>query len=287
MSFLAAWHGYALASVLFAGLFSFLLKVGAERAHGSAALNTVISLTSLACSLVGMLWVHEPLTWSLFLLAFVNGFMYIFGSVARSDALAHIHATVFFPLYKVTGPILVLVLGVVFLGERLSALQAIGFVLAVSVPILLIDRLEHSRQKDLARGIRYLLVSTAMIGGGTVLAKIAMSEGGDVFTFSAIAYFVTILGTGIMHVRGNGEGKSETPWRDVFLIGIIAGVCQFLGFIMLLFAYQAGPMSIAYAINSTYILIPIVLSIWFYGEHWSARKLAAIALSCLAVILLK
>ena len=43
-----------------------------------------------------MLWVHEPLTWSLFLLAFVNGFMYIFGSVARSDALSHIHATVFF-----------------------------------------------------------------------------------------------------------------------------------------------------------------------------------------------
>ena len=186
-----------------------------------------------------------------------------------------------------TGPILVLILGVVFLGERLSLLQAIGFILAVSVPILLIDRFEHSRQKDLAKGIRYLLVSTAMIGGGTVLAKMAMSEGGDVFTFSAIAYFVTIVGTGLMHVNASGTERRETPWIDVFFIGVIAGVCQFLGFIMLLLAYQDGPMSIAYAINSTYILIPIVLSIWFYGEHWSVRKLVAIALSCLAVVLLR
>ncbi len=286
MDFIPLSYAFALASVIFAGLFSFLLKVGAERSHGSAALNTVISLVSLACSLIGMLFIHEPFGWALLALAFVNGFMYIFGSIARSEALSNIDATLFFPLYKVTGPILVLTLAVAFLGERLTTVQWLGFFLAVAVPVLLIDKLESSRQKNLGKGIRFLLLSTAMIGGGTILSKLAMDRGADVFTFAAVAYFITILGTGAMHVRGNGTGVPGS-WRDVVFIGTLAGVFQFLGFIAILYAYQTGPMGIAYAINSTYILIPIVLSIWYYGEHWNVRKAAAIALSVLAVVLLK
>ncbi len=36
-----------------------------------------------------------------------------------------------------------------------------------------------------------------------------------------------------------------------------------------------------------YILIPIVLSIYLYQEHWNARKVIAITLSIVALYLLK
>ena len=94
------------------------------------------------------------------------------------------------------------------------------------------------------------------------------------------------MGTSIVHLR-SPHANGPTPWRDVWGIGLLAGIFQFLGFVLLLAAYQDGPMGIAYAINSTYILIPIVLSIWFYGEHWNARKAIAIALSVVAVVFMK
>jgi drug/metabolite transporter (DMT)-like permease len=76
-------------------------------------------------------------------------------------------------------------------------------------------------------------------------------------------------------------------WQDIVWLGTLAGIFQCLGFITLLYAFQSGPVSTTYAINSTYILIPIILSIWYYGEHWNARKVIAIALSIGAVVLLK
>jgi hypothetical protein len=39
-------------------------------------------------------------------------------------------------------------------------------------------------------------------------------------------------------------------------------------------------------IHAHYILVPIILSIWWYGEHINTRKVAAVVLSFLAISLL-
>lgn len=284
----AAWHWLALLSVLFAGIFSFILKVGAERTHSSAYLNGVTSAVSLGCSLVGMWVFGETLSWALFWLAVVNGFMYVFGSVARSDALVHIDATLFFPLYKIAGPVIVLVAGLVVFGERFTLLQGIGFVLALAVPLLLIDKVETTRQKDLARGIWLMLLTAFMIAGGTIFSKAAMDAGAGAMAFSAVAYAMTVLGIAAPYaLKRHRDAAPHGHWGDIVWLGALGGLFQFLGFITLLLAYKAGSVATTYAINSTYILIPIVLSIWYYGEHWNARKVIAIGLSIVAVVLLR
>ncbi len=274
--------------MLFAGLFSFLLKVGAERTHASGVFNAIVAVFSLACALAGTWWFGDSFTAAGVVLAVLNGVLFVFGSVARSDALSKIDATLFFPIYKIVGPSLVLVASMLFFGERLSALQVVGFALALSVSLLLMDKAEGSRQKNLANGVWLAIVSALLISAAQVLAKLAMAQGVGPYAFAAIPYLMTIIGVSVPFViKHKKEAARVSRWQDMLGLAFVAGIFQFLGFITLLYAFQTGPAGTIYAINSVYILIPIVLSIWYYGEHWNVRKVIAIALSIGAVVLLR
>ncbi len=285
---LSTWHILAIVSVVFSGLFSFVLKVAAERTHSSPALNMVAAIVSSILSLAGAIVAGESLSTLVIVLGIIDGLTFIVSSVSRSDALKHIDATLFFPLYKIVGPTFVAIAGMALFDERLSVVQAIGLALALAVPLLLIDAKEHGRQKDLRRGVWLLVVTAACVSTGALLGKVAMNAGAGVFTFSAIAYLVTVLGLGMQHADARIGQMSTMPhaW-DIIRLGAMVGLFQFIGFVTLIYAFRFGPVSTTYAINSTYIVIPIILSIWYYGEHWSARKVIAIALSIGAVILLR
>ncbi len=69
-------------------------------------------------------------------------------------------------------------------------------------------------------------------------------------------------------------------------IAFFVGVTQFTAFYLLLLAINGGDLSLVYSINAHYILIPIILSIWYYKEHWNTQKVIAIALSLVALVLL-
>ena len=47
-----------------------------------------------------------------------------------------------------------------------------------------------------------------------------------------------------------------------------------------------GPVAIVYTVTAMYILIPIVLAIIFYNEHWNTQKVIAIIISVAALALL-
>ena len=134
----------------------------------------------------------------------------------------------------------------------------------------------------------FILVTALTITLGTIASKFALDAGADVFVFSAIAYAVTFAGIATPYLtRGGMMPHRDARFSEVAFIGVLIGVFQFIGFATLILAYKYGPISTTYAINSTYILIPIVLSIWYYGEHWNARKVIAIGLSVVAVVLLR
>jgi drug/metabolite transporter (DMT)-like permease len=78
--------------------------------------------------------------------------------------------------------------------------------------------------------------------------------------------------------------KTCTP-RFLWLT-LIIGSTQLLSFYFILLAIAGDTLSIVYSINAHYILIPVVLSVWFYKEHWNRRKALALTLSLLALVLL-
>jgi len=68
---------------------------------------------------------------------------------------------------------------------------------------------------------------------------------------------------------------------------VLMGILQSCSFLFIMLAFAEGTLSIVYTVQSLYILIPIILSIIIYKEHWNARKVVAIILSIAALALLK
>jgi len=65
-------------------------------------------------------------------------------------------------------------------------------------------------------------------------------------------------------------------------------VVQFASFTTFLYAFAFnGPLAVVYTIHSLYILIPIILSIIFFNEHWNTRKVIAIVASVAAILLMR
>lgn len=284
---LEAWHLWAIGSVLAAGAFSFLAKIAAERGHAPAFFNAVSAAVAAVISVVMVSVTGYSAAWLVVLLAVLDALFFIYGTIARSEALEYVHTTIYFPLYKVIGPTIVLVGGILLFGERLTEIQYLGFLLVISVPLLLIGRAEKVRQKDLARGIRLTIWSALLISVGHLMSKAAAYSDAATYGFLVINYVLTALGAGFLYARGKRKNEPDASRVELYAIAGISGIFQFCGFAFLMLAYRSGPISTVYAINSTYIIIPIVLSIIFYGEHWNARKVAAVALSVVAVVLLR
>lgn len=209
------------------------------------------------------------------------------------DGLRYIDATIFLPLNKFVSPLVALLIGVVVFGELLNPTEWWGIVLGAMVPLLLISASETGRQKNIKKGLVLVVVSATLAAVNAAVNK----SGADMFTsvllFAATAQaFGAVAGSVIYLYRKKDVANAiaETHYTDpkLLVLSAFSGVIQAISFgsFMLAFAF-GGALAIVYTIHSLYILIPITLAIIFYREHWNARKITAIALSILAVVLMR
>lgn len=288
------WFAFALFSALFAGLHTFAVKVAAEKNYDSYLLNALAAFCSFFGSLIFFTftasWDGIPMT--LFWLGGASGAGFITLSILRSEALRFIDAALFFPLYKVIGPAIAACIGIIILSENISQIELIGIVLSCIVPLLLISRHEHHRQKNLPLG----LILTALGATAAAISAAINAYAIDIdpsFTFPLlIVAHGSAFGFGLSlflrnhHPRDMHSAVLVHLTKPFLITTAVLSLMQFAGFYSMLRAFDGGDMSIVYSINAHYIVIPVILSVWFYGEHWNLRKAAALFVSVLALVLL-
>lgn len=289
------WFVYSIISAIAGGIYIFSTKVAVERGYDGTIFNTVASVIS-SVLLVGVVLVmgeYVMLPWFLLGLLLVNAAFYMFGNIVRYDALGCIDTAIFYPLYKTLSPILVIVAGVLFFSESFTMYEIIGLALSISVPLLLISSKESGRQRNLRRGL-WLLVGAALLAtGAAATLKLATSyDEIHILWLSAVAHtFMVLVGVSVLLRK-----KSVSELRDrtakkldaaYIILVLTTGVFHILSFVTFVWAFALGSMSLVYTIQSLYILIPIILSIIFYNEHWNTRKVVAIVVSIAALGLLK
>ncbi len=278
---------WTIAATILAGIQMFTAKI---IAHGgrSSAYNSIYTYGVSGCMAVVCLVLFSayPERWALVIvLALFSGAMHAFGQIIRIDALRYIDATIYFPLNKIIGPILVVSGGVFIFNEVLTTWNSIGILLSLCVPLLLISASEHARQTNLKKGLVFLIVSTGLASGSMLITKV----GADMDT--ALLFFMSLSQLGgaafsVYMYRRELQQKEYIPNRHDMLIGLASGFLAFVSFYALLKAYSLGAISLIYTIHAHYILIPIFLSVWFYKEHMDLRKFAAVVLSVVAIGLL-
>lgn len=288
------WFVYAVLAALFGGLHAFTHKIAAERAYNSGYFQG-ISTACAAC--IGALYITYTQSWqNIFIFygcmwTFLSAVFFVLNTSTKIESLKYIESTLFFPLNKTVTVCIVTVLGVVLLREHLTHVQMIGIALSLTVPFLLITKHIHAHQKNMGRGIIYLSIAGLFSACATLVNKLgALSYATPVMFVFVTHVCISSLGffDGVRSAQKT-SGSIRTLMRDTQFIAfcLIAGAFQFLGFLMNVSSLAIGNLSLAYAIMSLQIIVPIFLSVLWYNEHLDMRKFSALTVSIVASYLMK
>ena len=281
---------WTITATVLSGIQLFYQKVAAQEKRDSALNGLIMYGSSAAAALTALLLFYGiPETWRLVLVfALVSGAIHAVGNFMRIEALKYIDSVIYFPLNKVLGPIVVVIGGLWWFGDPLTTKEYIGIALSLTVPLLLISAAEKHRQSDLRHGLWLLVSSTVLTSVSMLITKQGVDYDPTVFFMMGLSQVAGAASSWVMYMRaGNSHATSwSSITRADIRLGLIAGFLGFVSFYSLLRAFSTGFVSLVYVIHAHYILVPIILSVWWYGEHINMRKMIAITVSCIAITLL-
>lgn len=157
---------------------------------------------------------------------------------------------------------------------------------------MLITRTEDSRQNNLVAGLLLVVVTGVLSAAAAVVYKYAIDGGlGTTVTLWYTAIGILLGSVLVLLYRQGITQMAASISRDSSwgLCLTAAGRSAFVATSVWLMFYafaNGGTLAIVQTIHSMYILIPIVLAIIFYNEHWNLQKAAAIVLSVASLALL-
>ncbi len=287
------WFWAAVTGMVLAGISNFGFKIAAKKGFDADTFTFYGGLTSLVIAGIGLLW-FQPQDWSLSILAlviFVSGFISSQTNLFKVIALRYIDATIFFPLFKITSPLLAVCLGIIVFGEKFTLLQWCGIVIGHMIPLLLISAKESKRQNSLLKGILYMFIVAVTSALAAALNKYAMDGGLDIWsglwymsvglTIGCLVLLVTKIRT-LPHrhimTHTNGPLIKASVFRSTLICFSVLCV---------LFAYgNGGDLGIVQTIQGFYIVVPIVLSVLIYKEHINWMKFSAVVLCIVSLLMM-
>lgn len=288
------WFIFAVISIFVGGAESFTHKITAERGHDFVVLSLFASSLSIITLFTIVMLFAEigDFSWTTLGVAALAGIIVLLATTLKVEALKSIDTAIFFPIYKVSAPLFTIVLGMIFFQEVFSVYEWIGLILSMIVPLMLVTKAEDKRQKNLKRGLLLLLIGSVATAITTALHKHGVNITPNIWYFMLLVE-VFVLSSAVVAINTQHRGQVITKLKkevtgESLGLSVLLSIwhVSVVGLLLLAFA-NGGPLAIVYTINSLYILVPIVLSIIFYNEHWNARKIVAIVLSLTALGFLK
>ncbi len=280
---------WTLLATLFAGVHIFTSKVVAQKGINISVNSMFNFILPSFVWLLLLIFIDQKIPEHYLEIIFystLGGISYGISFLTRTYSLKNIDSVIFFPINKILGPLIAVIGGVFYFKEYLSLTNYFGVMLSILVPVLLINNKEKTRQKNLFLGIILLIVSTFT---GTIthfFTKTSLAFGQDGFFLClAVGQFVGFLVSYILYIYENSHFKIIFTKKDL-KYGTMTAFLGSLAIFAISKAIMTGPISIVYTIHAHYILIPILLSVFFYKEHIDTKKVLAVLLSMSAIAFL-
>jgi drug/metabolite transporter (DMT)-like permease len=279
------WFIYAILSGVFAGLYHFSVKSAAEYNHDSNQ-STYYSMISAAL-MAGILFIFNSKVENfiiLFLFALANSIVYYISTFSRIDSLKNIQTTLYYPIYKIINSTLVFFIGFFLFNETLNIHQLGGILVGLLTLLLLIQKKENNIQKNLRKGLFYLILSVGGGIGSATIGKYISISNNNIFGFIFISCTLMVF-QGIF--RYNKSKHKVHSIKFVKRISFLGGIASFLSYYFFLSSLQTGKFILVYMINSFSIIIVTLLSVIIYKDHLDKRKAFALLLTLISLFLLK
>ena len=284
------WFLYAIAATLFYGIINFTYKTVARRGYSSLKILNIQALTVAAIAVFFTdIFSHPSVILRMILLyALLNSFFFAMGTILKMSALKYIPVNVAVPIGKLNS-VFVIFIGIIFFAETPSITQGLGIILAMTAVFMLIKPQKQgieARNLHL-KGVFFVFLGAVSVAISITVGKIASDKVPNIdyvfFSYFFVAIYTFLTGRYIMGYR---NGKKSLDLRG-YLTGVILGTLNISGYLLILKAWATGPLSLVQAVFSLAMIISIVLARIFYREKFTPRNLAAVAISLIAVYLIK
>ncbi|KUJ95632.1 MAG: Prediced transporter protein [Desulfonauticus sp. 38_4375] len=274
-----AWFIYALVSLFFTGSQRFIYKVIAHKGLSSSKATFFFMATVTSLSFFYFLWQGTLLNlpW-IILFSLFNSATFVTATIAHIKALKYYSANFTYPLIRLN-ILLVVLFSVIFLQESLTPFQTGGIILA----ILAFFTLTFSRDnKNLSH---FYLILIALICGA--LSSISCKLAAQKVNIPAFMFFSYTLSTLSSYLFSQKKSETSKNLKQEFFWGVVMGLINFVSFNLYLLALKKGPLSIVATLNGLHFVVPIFLSILFFKEQLTKRKIWGIGLTIISIILLR
>lgn len=277
---------FAVLLIFVSWFFNFLLKIAAERKYNISLIYCYSYFIMTICLWIYLLFnlqiFNTPNIYIVLLLSFLNWLFYFLGSFAKIESMKNIDTVIVFPLYKTFWPIIVTLISLFFFNESLEIKEIVGIIIGILVPLWLITKVENKRQNNLYLWVFLVLVSAILTAITSWVSKEIMFQNYSfiLYLFFSCAFWVVFSFLSYKFFNKNTENK--TKW--LVKLSIFIWLTNFISFIFFMLALKWN-LAVIFTIWSFSILVPIILSIIFFKDHFNLRKAIIIILSIVSIIL--
>ncbi|MFE1085400.1 EamA family transporter [Brevibacterium sediminis] len=225
----------------------------------------------------------QSLNWGLVGAAALSAVFHIAYSVALQSGYDHAPLGVVYPTARGTGPVVTIIIAVVFLGERPTLAEAAGaFTVIAGIAVVTIrprGGVGPTSSDGLRRGLAWGGLIGAFIASYTLWDDFAVNHVSD----SPLLYFAVseacvglIMTAGAFALPGGREKRADL--REILTSHkralVTVAILSPLAYVLVLYAMQQAPVALVAPVRETSIIVGTLLAWWFFGERNVVLKLA-------------
>jgi drug/metabolite transporter (DMT)-like permease len=188
-----------------------------------------------------------------------------------------------YPLMRGTAPLLVAVLGIVFLHELPAAHAMLGivFICAGIVSIAFVRREQHPRAAAL-----WAFTNAAIIAGYTLVDGTGARVSGNAGAY--VTWLIFLEGLPFLAWIGARRGAPALRYlRRGWRRGLLGGACSLAAYAIVLFAMTRAPVAAIAALRETSVLFAALIGAVWLKEGFGAMRFAGAASVVVGVAALK
>lgn len=275
--------GFLLLAFGSSALISIIMRMSSDKIHAN---RSMLAMNYCVCAFLGAryakfdIWpAHEngfPLVLGL---GFISGILFLV-SFVLFQVNTKKNGVVLSAIFMKLGLLVPFVMSILLFGEMPTALQVIGFVIAIAAIIAI-----NYQKDDSSSKFSFALIFLLLVGGSAdVMAKVFEEYGNDVFSDLFLFYTFAVA---LVLCIGLVIWKKEKPGKTEFIYGAIIGVPNFFSSKFLIAALKDVPAVIAYPTYSVAtILIVTLAGVFVFKEKLNKRQWCALVAILVALVLL-
>ena len=282
------WFISVLIATLLIWVAGFINKVIVEEKYDRNISILTVFITTFVIS-IGMLLFSDVQKISLWVLAY-----WIFWGVAdyalfkaRFISLTWISSSLFFINQRLFSSSVLLVVGIFLFWDIVTIYELLWFITGFIVFWLLFEK-EKVKNADYKRGIIYLIVCIFLAifihAGFKFTTDIIYSLSWFLFHFWILICSYSITWFLLTYIKNFSKlSLNINNLRKVIILNICYWILWFIYIIFIMKAYSLSDLWIVYKIQSYALFIPIFLSILFYDEQLTPKKIIAFILTMISL----